>query len=390
MTVQKSTPAEIHAAMFNIAMMRSGTAYHAAEVMRRDKGETAMATSPPNSEAYGKIRLLINTWDTIAVQVLANDALQVPFYMKNPVGHMWNALEPAIKIIQKGSGTGTGAVKGLKGGYAKDFKALNKKYVAWLKKQPAAYRTSALQDQRPFPDRAARRRSHTADDLFNAMIADTPAAPENFRDRLVAWLLRPYIDLGPLGDRTALRARDRGVLARLRRCADPPVRAAAHAAAGVPVAIDRRGRPTRVRRRRSAAIAHPAIGKQQSGRAEQTDAQGFAPGHRQAQTHAHQIFAAVGWRWNSGLAGTDLKDGWVVGVRAASTQHVDGEAVDGALAVAAGDLQLVRAGRDAARSRWWRDRHRELRVRPRCDLGETDAACAGQRDRAGRCRSTGL
>jgi hypothetical protein len=77
--------------------------------------------------------------------VLADEALKVPFYETNPVGHMWNALEPAIKIIQKGSGTGTGTVRGLKGGYAKDFKALNKKYVAWLKKQPATYRTAALQ-----------------------------------------------------------------------------------------------------------------------------------------------------------------------------------------------------------------------------------------------------
>jgi hypothetical protein len=145
MTGQVSTPAEIRAALFNISMMRIATAYHAAEVMRRDKGEIAMAMSPPNSEAYGKIRLLINTWDTIAGHVLGNQALLEQFYLKTPVGHMWNALEPAIKIIQKGTGKGAGAAKGMKSGYAKDFKTLNKKYTAWLKKQPAAYRTAALE-----------------------------------------------------------------------------------------------------------------------------------------------------------------------------------------------------------------------------------------------------
>jgi hypothetical protein len=129
----------VNSELFDILLLRTTPQYHAAEVMRRAMSAAAMASSPETSQPYASIRLMIGTWETIANRVRGNAELTVPFYENNPVGHMWNALSPAIKIIR-------GEFKARSGTYyAAQFEKLNRSYKAWLKTKPAGYRTAALQ-----------------------------------------------------------------------------------------------------------------------------------------------------------------------------------------------------------------------------------------------------
>ena len=122
-----------------ILQMRLGPDYQAAESIRQSLGAEAMALSPPSTPPYAGIRLMVGTWDAISLRVQANDALKVPFYQNNPVGFMWLQLLPGIKVIR-------GEFKRqAQHYYAKQFENLDRAYMRWLKKQPAAYRTAALQ-----------------------------------------------------------------------------------------------------------------------------------------------------------------------------------------------------------------------------------------------------
>ncbi|MEW5863492.1 MAG: hypothetical protein AB1773_07865 [Pseudomonadota bacterium] len=142
------TPVEVNIALLQILQLRNSPAYHAAEVMRREIGETAMANSPAGSEAFANIHLLIGTWETIAALVRANPELREPFYKVNPVGHMWQALAPAIEIVRgrtvtvmKGKRRITRKLGRL---YARQFQLLDDEYTAWLSGKPADYQTAAL------------------------------------------------------------------------------------------------------------------------------------------------------------------------------------------------------------------------------------------------------
>jgi hypothetical protein len=122
-----------------ILQMRLGPEYQAAEAIRQSLGAAAMAMSSPSTPPYAGIRLMVGTWDAIALRVQGNDPLKVPFYQNNPVGFMWLQLQPGIKVIR-------GEFKGrAQRFYAMQFEHLNRAYMRWLKKQPAAYRTAALQ-----------------------------------------------------------------------------------------------------------------------------------------------------------------------------------------------------------------------------------------------------
>ena len=124
-----------------ILAMRTAPEYRAAERLRRYVTAEVMARCPESSEEYPAIRLLIGTWETIAVRVQGNAPLKTPFFQANPVGHMWDALAPAIKVI-RGSLKGQTSTKRF---YAANFEKLNKAYRTWLASQPASYRSAALQ-----------------------------------------------------------------------------------------------------------------------------------------------------------------------------------------------------------------------------------------------------
>lgn len=142
------TQAEINAALLDILQLRMSPEYHAAEVLRRDKTAKIMASFPESSPEHAAVRLLIGTWEGIAIRVRANEALKEPFYLENPVGHMWNALEPGIKVIREGF-VGKGGFKArlkIRNLYASNFRWLNGAYDTWLDERgDPQYRTAALQ-----------------------------------------------------------------------------------------------------------------------------------------------------------------------------------------------------------------------------------------------------
>jgi hypothetical protein len=122
-----------------ILQMRLSPAYQAAEAVRQAIGAAQMASSPPSTAPYGALRLMVGTWDTIAIRVRGNSALKVPFFQTNPVGFMWDKLLPGIKVVR-------GEFKGrAKANYAREFESLNRSYRKWLKSLPASYQSAAMQ-----------------------------------------------------------------------------------------------------------------------------------------------------------------------------------------------------------------------------------------------------
>lgn len=119
--------------------MRLSPAYQAAELIRQRIGAAEMASSPESSAEYGALRLMVGTWENIAVRVRGNDPLKMPFYQTNPVGYMWNKLSPGIGIVRTGFKKRSGAL------YAHQFYLLNRAYTTWLNTQPPMYRTAALE-----------------------------------------------------------------------------------------------------------------------------------------------------------------------------------------------------------------------------------------------------
>jgi hypothetical protein len=128
-------PCDANAALANILTLRRDSGYQAAELLRQQQGAEWMAEQPQDTQAYGAVRLLIGTWESIAMQVLAGcPPADGPFFDANPVGYMWDGLKDGIKVIRDDLGQQ----------YASNFESLNKKYRNWLKKQTATYQTGAL------------------------------------------------------------------------------------------------------------------------------------------------------------------------------------------------------------------------------------------------------
>jgi hypothetical protein len=133
----------VNSELFEIHLLRSSVPYHAAEVLRRQTigGAAAMAAAGETTQEYAAVRLLVSTWETIALRVKGNTALKIPFCENNPVGHMWDALWPGIKII-RGNAFRTKAAGTY---YAREFQLLNGTYRRWLNTKPASYQTAALE-----------------------------------------------------------------------------------------------------------------------------------------------------------------------------------------------------------------------------------------------------
>jgi hypothetical protein len=114
-----------NALLLGIERMRSDHHYQAAEMLRRQtEGRAAtMAEAPLDSREQVAIRLLISTWESIAVLmrgVRAKDKI----YEVTPISHMYEALEPAIMHFRRETPE-----------YAVHFEKLNVDYGAWLKKK---------------------------------------------------------------------------------------------------------------------------------------------------------------------------------------------------------------------------------------------------------------
>jgi len=123
------------AVLGQILALRQGSEYQAAERVRRQIGAQTMALYPDSSTENGQIRLMINTWETIAGLASTVGLPWDGFYKQNPVGFMWTELQPAVKEIRKQSSSL----------YASAFQRLNNSYQTWLKRQPRKYQSGAKQ-----------------------------------------------------------------------------------------------------------------------------------------------------------------------------------------------------------------------------------------------------
>lgn len=113
-----------NALLLGIEEMRSDVNYHAAEVLRRKVGGAeALIAAGLNSNEHAAARLLIVTWDAIAV-LIRGIRNKDKIYEVTPICHMYEALEPAILYFRKEAPE-----------FAAQFEKLNIDYRAWLKKK---------------------------------------------------------------------------------------------------------------------------------------------------------------------------------------------------------------------------------------------------------------
>jgi hypothetical protein len=120
--------------LLEIAALRSSAEYRAAELRRRQQGDSgSMANAPESSADYAAVRLLIGTWDAIAIRYEGGGFNDDEFFTGLPVGYMWEALKNAIKDIRAKKGDD----------YASNFESMYKSYVAWRKKYDKKYESGA-------------------------------------------------------------------------------------------------------------------------------------------------------------------------------------------------------------------------------------------------------
>jgi hypothetical protein len=111
--------------LLGIERMRSDSNYYAAEVMRRDLGDSdAMVDGPQSTkETKAAAQLLIVTWESIAI-LIRGVRTKDKIFEATPICHMYKVLEPAIKQFRKEVPE-----------FAAEFEKLNAEYHAWLKKK---------------------------------------------------------------------------------------------------------------------------------------------------------------------------------------------------------------------------------------------------------------
>lgn len=122
-----------------VTRLRLNPPYQAAELTRRRLGAEAMAAANETSLEHAGVRLLIGTWDRIAIFVKElTEQQRRRFFECNPVLLMWRALEPAVRAIRN-----SGAVAPT---FASEFEALAKQYEGWTQSADAQkFRSEAQQ-----------------------------------------------------------------------------------------------------------------------------------------------------------------------------------------------------------------------------------------------------
>jgi len=119
--------------------LRASAPYQAAEAQRRRSGAATMARMDQDSIEHAAVRLLIGTWDRIAMFVQDFDERQRNrFFRCNPVWLIWLTLEPAIRIIRESGTVGPR--------FAREFEELARRYQEWTRTPPGQeFRTEAEQ-----------------------------------------------------------------------------------------------------------------------------------------------------------------------------------------------------------------------------------------------------
>jgi hypothetical protein len=132
--------------ILQIAHLRSNPAYREAELMRRQLGPDGaekMAKSPQDSPEYAAIRLLIGTWNRIAIFVEGFSQKQLRrFFRCHPVALTWKVLKPGVEVIR----AATGVPEPVHRNYARQLEDLAGKYDKWIKSADGKeYRSEAQQ-----------------------------------------------------------------------------------------------------------------------------------------------------------------------------------------------------------------------------------------------------
>jgi hypothetical protein len=100
----------------------SSTEYRKAFQLSRRRGTEALAQADKDSEEHAAIRLLIGTWDRIAMFSESFSAKQrQQFFRSHPVSLVWNCFEPAIEVIRRSTDDR----------FAKTFENLHNQYEKW-------------------------------------------------------------------------------------------------------------------------------------------------------------------------------------------------------------------------------------------------------------------
>src|SRR5262245_54344252 len=87
--------------IMHATQLRSNTEYQRAGRVVRAMSAAAKSSPKPNTDELAALRLVIGTWQRIAVLAKGLDsAQQSQFFKTHPVSLMWQALEPAITSIR--------------------------------------------------------------------------------------------------------------------------------------------------------------------------------------------------------------------------------------------------------------------------------------------------
>jgi hypothetical protein len=114
-----------------IYTMRTNSGYQGAELRRRTVNNVAEMAESEDPEVSGAVKLLINTWETIACLVLdLDDEDKEHIFASVPFTYMFTELNDAIEVL------------GCQFPYlAANFRLVSKQQAAWLKFKDDRYQT---------------------------------------------------------------------------------------------------------------------------------------------------------------------------------------------------------------------------------------------------------
>jgi hypothetical protein len=120
----------------HIDKLRSGSEYRKAYLLIR-RSRPDITKLDKESEEFAAIRLLVGTWDQIAIFVQGfSEKQRHKLFRCQPVSLMWEFLKTAIQEIRKSVGEK----------YAQNFETLFKQHQAWIKSADGKdYRTAEQQ-----------------------------------------------------------------------------------------------------------------------------------------------------------------------------------------------------------------------------------------------------
>jgi hypothetical protein len=138
MTTQTLAHAPTREILAQTVKLRTSPVYREAERLRHRTSAASMAKAAQGSDKYEAVRLLIDTWNEIAVRARASGIPCNQLFEVTPVGLSWKNLGAAVMSLRDDGHVNED--------YAGDFESLADEYDAWLK-GPAGRRFRTEADQ---------------------------------------------------------------------------------------------------------------------------------------------------------------------------------------------------------------------------------------------------